>query len=55
MAQWVNFFGKNGFVQQMQIIILVRKMGPVHIAELGLMAGGKQVTVRRNTGEFGNF
>ena len=39
----------------MQIIFFVRKMGPARVAELGLMAGGRQVAVSRNTGEFGNF
>ena len=29
--------------------------GPVHIVELGLAVGGRQVAVRQNTGEFGNF
>ena len=40
--------------------IFVRKIGPVHVPELGLtadrwQADGMQVTVRRYTGEFGNY
>ena len=34
----------------MPITFFVRKIGPVHVAEPGLMAGGRQ-----NTGEFRNF
>ena len=44
----------------MPITFFVRKIGPVHVAELGLMAGrwqedGRQMAVRRNTGEIVNF
>ena len=34
----------------MPITFFVRKIGPVHVAEPGLMAAGRQ-----NTGEFENF
>ena len=43
----------------MPITFFVRKIEPVHVAELGLMAGrqeGRQVAgSRKNTGEFGNL
>ena len=39
----------------MPITFFVRKIRPVHIAEPGLMAVGRQVAVRQNTGEFGNL
>ena len=39
----------------MSITFFARKIGPVHLAKPGLMAGGRQVAVRRNTGEFGYF
>ena len=39
----------------MPIAFFVRKIGPVQVAEPGVTAGGRQVTVRRNTGEFGSF
>ena len=35
--------------------ILCEKIGPVHVAQLGLTVSGRQVAVRRNTGELGNF
>ena len=45
--------------QQIRIVdanyIFVRKIGLVHVAEQGLMAGRWQADGRRNTGEFGNF
>ena len=53
-AQWINLFWNNGFVLKMPITFFVRKIGPVHIAEPGLMAS-RQADGRRNTGEFGNF
>ena len=39
----------------MPITFFVRKIGPVHVAEQGLMAGKGQVGGRQNTGEFENF
>ena len=33
----------------------MRKIGPLHIAKPGLMAGRWQAGGRQNTGEFGNF
>ena len=35
--------------------ILCEEIGPIHVVEPGLTAGGRQVGGRRNTGEFGNF
>ena len=40
--QWIRIVDAN--------YILCEKIGPVHVAEPGLTAGGRQ-----NTGEFGNF
>ena len=45
--QWIRTVDAN--------YILCEKIGPVHLAEPSLTAGGRQVAVRRNTGEFGNF
>ena len=50
MVQWINLFRNNGFILQTPITFFVRKIGSVHIVELGLTVGG-----RRNTDEFGNF
>ena len=57
MAQLINLFRNNGFILWRSISFFVRKIGPVrvHVAEPGFMEGGRQVAVRRNTGEFGNF
>ena len=55
MAQWINLFRNNGFVLWMPITFLVRKIGFIHIAELGLTAGGRQVVVRQNKVNLENF
>ena len=54
MAQWINLFRNNRFVLQTSITFFVRKIGPVHIVEPGLMTG-RQAGGRRNTGEFETF
>ena len=45
MAQWINVFRNNRFVLWMPVTFFVRKGGPVHVAELGLTAGGRQVAI----------
>ena len=42
MAQWINLFRNNGFLLQTPTTLLVRKIGPIRVAEPGLMAGGRQ-------------
>ena len=54
-VQLINLFQNNGFVLQMPITFLVRKIGPIHVVEPGLTAGRQVAGSRRNTGEFGNF
>ena len=49
MAQWVNCFWNNIFVNPLPLPLLCEISGALHLAQLGLMAG------RRNTGEFPNF
>ena len=57
MAQWVNRFRNNIFVNPPPLPLLCKISGALHLAQPGLMAGwqaGRQAG-RRNTGEFRNF
>ena len=51
MAQWINIFQNNGFVLKMPITFFVRKIGPVHIIEPGLMASSRQMAGRWQSDE----
>ena len=39
MAQWINIFRNNGFVNPTRLPLLCEKTGSLAIVELGLMAG----------------
>ena len=39
MAQWINVFRNNGFVNPMQLPLLCEKTGALAIVKPGLMAG----------------
>ena len=41
-VQWIHLFGTTDLYYRCQLHSLVRKIGPVHIAEPGLIAGGRQ-------------
>ena len=46
-AQWINLFRNNGFVLKTSITFFVRKIGPIHVVELGLTAGRWQAGSRQ--------
>ena len=53
MAQWINVFQNNSFVNQTRLPLLCRNSRAVALAEPGLMAGW--LADRRNVGKFSNF
>ena len=46
MAQWVNCFRNNIFINVLPLPLLCEIFGALHLVQPGLMAG------RQNTGEF---
>ena len=50
MAQWINVFRNNSFVNPTQLPLLCRNSRAVALAELGLTAGW--LADRRNAGKF---
>ena len=50
MAQWVNRFQNNIFVNPLPLPLLYKISGALHLAQLGLTAGWQ--ADGQNTGEF---
>ena len=57
MAQWVNRFQNNIFINPPPLPLLCEISGALHLVQLGLTAGRQAgwLAGRRNTGEFRNF
>ena len=53
MAQWINVFWNNSFVNLTRLPLLCRNSRAIALAELGLMAGW--LADRRNAGKFQIF
>ena len=53
MAQWINVFRNNSFVNPTRLPLLCRNSRAVALAEPGLMAG--RLADRRNPGKFQIF
>ena len=61
MAQWINLYRNNSFVNRRRLSLLCEKSGAVALAQPGLTAGwpagrpAGRPSGRRNTAKFGNF
>ena len=53
MAQWINVFRNNSFINPMRLPLLCRNSEAVALVELGLTAGW--LADRRNAGKFQIF
>ena len=50
MAQWINVFRNNSFINPTQLPLLCRNSRAVALVQLGLMAG--RLADRQNAGKF---
>ena len=49
MAQWMNLYQNNSFINQMRLPLLCEKSGAILLVLVGLTAGSQ--AVRQNTGK----